>query len=109
LRFCASWFLLERKLQCLVVPDTTLVSDATLGTIVRMSVIDALDAIKHSPSRYSFAAGDPRTLPATVDPHFGESGALLKPTITGAKGGNAAVSSIISALVSLGLVVDTST
>jgi hypothetical protein len=89
-----------------VIPDTTLVSDSTLGTTIRMSVIDALDVIKRFPARYSFAAGHPRTLPAATLAHFQTGGDALKPTITGAKGGNAAVASVIAALVALGLAID---
>jgi hypothetical protein len=90
------------------IPDVTTVSDSVLGKTISMPIEDALDCVKHFPSRYSFAAGDPRTLPAVIDPHFGESGALLKPAITGSKGANAAVASIIAALVQLGLATDSS-
>jgi hypothetical protein len=91
------------------VPDVTLVADATLGKSVPMPTIDAISAIRNFPARYSFAVSDPRTLPPTVNPQFAESGGLAKPAITGAKGGNAALASVITALVALGLASDTST
>ncbi|MDQ6703931.1 MAG: hypothetical protein M3Z96_13020 [Pseudomonadota bacterium] len=88
--------------------DTTQVTDSVTGKNVTMSLIDALEAIKRFPARYSFVS-DPRVLPATVQQHFLAGGDTLKPAITGAKGGNAALASVIAALVQLGLASDTST
>jgi hypothetical protein len=86
------------------IPDVTTVSDSVLGRSIQMPTADALDAIKRFPARYSFAAGDPRNVPATVPVDLE---GRLKPTITGSKGGNAAVASVVAALVALGLAVDT--
>lgn len=85
------------------------VNDLVLGKVVYLSAIDAVQVTRKFPARYTFNDPDPQAGIALLAA-FQEKGAYtVLPTLTGAKGGNAALASLITGLASLGLVIDQTT
>lgn len=74
------------------------VTDSVTGKVIKMAPDDAVGAINKYPTRYSLV--DP-------DPQIADS--ATAPAVTGSKGGNAALASLLTALVRLGIVVDKTT
>lgn len=83
---------------------TVLVLDSVTGKNVRMHNIDAANAVAKFPARFSFVDLDPSptVFKAILSP--GE-----RPKITGSKGANAALASLITSLATLGVVIDNTT
>ena len=74
------------------------VTDSVLSRVIHMAPGDAATAVRKFPSRYSFVDPDPQTARSAT-----------APSVTGSKGGNAALQSLLKALDGLGLVEDNTT
>ena len=74
------------------------VTDAVSSKVIQMAPEDAVIAVTKFPARFSFIDLDPRI-----------AGSATAPAVTGSKGGNAALASLIAVLAKQGHVVDSTT
>ena len=83
------------------------VSDSVAGVTILMTPMDAREAVAHAAARYTIL--DPLVQPVAPLPIQSISPTGGKPTVTGSKSGSPApaLASLIAALVSLGLINDT--
>ena len=83
------------------------VTDAVLGTTALFAPIDAKAMVTSFPGRYTVLDQivEPPA-PLEISPTSPTGGTI---TVTGSKGANDALTSLLSALVSLGLIVDATT
>jgi hypothetical protein len=85
------------------------VNDLVLSTVVKMSPQDAVNATRKFPARYTFNDPDPQVGVPMLSTFLANDVRLPVPTVTGSKGANAALTSLITTLAKLGLVLDSTT
>jgi hypothetical protein len=95
----------------MAVPQDGLVSitDSVFPRTFSVSPADAVNLVGRYPSRFTINGPDPRAGVATIGKFFGLSEYTPSPIITGSRGGNAALASLLQALTQLGLVQDQTT
>lgn len=85
------------------------ISDSQYSVTLWESPADAVNLVNKYPARFGFVGPDPRVTVATIVGFQQKYEYTPLPILTGAKSGNAALASLISGLVFLGLVVDHTT
>ena len=85
------------------------ITDSVFPRTFSVSPADAVSLTSKYPTRFTFNGPDPRAVVATITKFQGLSEYTELPILTGSRGGNAALASLISALSQLGLVVDRTT